>query len=73
MRRLIPMESRCDTYVQMVNGSYQVFDKATGNSVLGPNSISSLWNGFGGACQTGGAGDRWVISQLCPHRWRTDH
>jgi hypothetical protein len=30
-------------FVQMVNEGYQVFDKATGNSVLGPNSISSLW------------------------------
>ena len=27
-------------YVQMVNEGYQVFDKTTGNSVLGPNSIS---------------------------------
>ena len=61
-------------YVQMVNEGFQVFDKATGNSVLGPNSISSLWSGFGGACQNGGAGDpvvlydqladRWVISQF---------
>ena len=61
-------------YVQMVNEGYQVFDKATGNSVLGPNSIVSLWSGFGGACQTGGFGDpvvlydqladRWVISQF---------
>ena len=58
----------------MVNEGYQVFDKATGNSVLGPNSIVSLWSGFGGACQTGGFGDpvvlydqladRWVISQF---------
>ncbi|MEO8440258.1 MAG: hypothetical protein ABI540_08565 [Spartobacteria bacterium] len=61
-------------YVQMVNAGYQVFDKATGDSVLGPSSISSLWSGFGGACETGGAGDpvvlydqladRWVISQF---------
>jgi len=61
-------------YVQMVNEAYQVFDKATGTSVLGPNSIASLWSGFGGACQTGGLGDpvvlydqiaqRWVISQF---------
>jgi hypothetical protein len=61
-------------YVQIVNEGYQVFDKTTGNSVLGPNSISSIWSGFGGACQTGGAGDpvvlydhlanRWVISQF---------
>src|SRR5438876_2428204 len=27
-------------YVQIVNEGFQVFDKATGNSVLGPNSIS---------------------------------
>ena len=61
-------------YVQMVNEAFQVFDKATGGSILGPNSISSLWSGFGGACQTGGAGDpvvlydqladRWIISQF---------
>src|SRR6266481_6343202 len=44
-------------YVQMVNEGYQVFDKATGNSLLGPNSITSLWSGFGGVCQTSGFGD----------------
>ncbi|MEO8952658.1 MAG: choice-of-anchor J domain-containing protein [Chthoniobacterales bacterium] len=61
-------------YVQIVNEGYQVFDKATGSSVLGPNSISSVWSGFGGVCQTGGSGDpvmlydhlanRWLISQF---------
>src|SRR5881396_1612303 len=61
-------------YVQIVNEGYQVFDKATGNSVLGPNSISSVWTGFGGVCETSGSGDpvmlydhladRWVISQF---------
>ena len=61
-------------YVQIVNEGYQVFDKATGNSVLGPNSISSIWTGFGGVCQSGGKGDpvmlydhlanRWLISQF---------
>jgi hypothetical protein len=61
-------------YVQIVNEGYQVFDKATGNSVLGPNSISSIWSGFGGVCQSGGKGDpvmlydhlanRWLISQF---------
>jgi hypothetical protein len=34
-------------YVQIVNEGYQVFDKATGNSVLSPRSISSIWSGFG--------------------------
>src|SRR5882757_2217300 len=61
-------------YVQIVNEAYQVFDKATVNSVLGPNSISSIWSGFGGVCQSGGKGDpvmlydhlanRWLISQF---------
>src|SRR6266571_4714735 len=34
-------------YVQIVNEGYQVFDKATGNSVFGPVSIESIWSGFG--------------------------
>lgn len=60
-------------YVQVVAETYQVFDKATGATLLGPTSIESIWNGFGGACETGGTGDpiilydqladRWVISQ----------
>src|SRR5712692_3288255 len=61
-------------FVQIVNEGYQVFDKATGNTLLGPHSISSVWTGFGGVCETGGHGDpvmlydhladRWVISQF---------
>src|SRR5215831_16343655 len=37
-------------YVQMVNASYQVFNKNTGANLLGPVPISSLWSGFGGVC-----------------------
>lgn len=61
-------------YVQMVNTAYQIFNKTTGASVAGPTQISALWAGFGGFCETGGAGDpivlydklakRWVISQF---------
>jgi hypothetical protein len=60
-------------YVQIVNESYQVFDKFSGASILGPVSIRSVWNGFGGACTSGGGdpimlydklADRWLISQL---------
>jgi hypothetical protein len=70
-------------YVQIVTtrinnmspcGSYEIFDKATGASVLGPNSIESVFGGFGGACQSSGTGigivlydqlaDRWLISQM---------
>lgn len=61
-------------YVQMVNEGYQVFNKATGASVLGPSGITTIWTGFGGNCQNQGDGDpvvlydqfanRWVISQF---------
>ena len=56
-------------YVQMVNEGYQVFAKATGSSVLGPNTIESLWSGFGGACQTGGFGDPVVVFDPIANRW----
>ena len=39
-------------YVQIVNEGYQVFNKTTGASVLGPVSITTIWSGFGGVCQT---------------------
>lgn len=61
-------------YVQIVNEGFQVFNKSTGASVFGPVGISTLWSGFGGVCQSNGAGDpvllydqlanRWVISQF---------
>ncbi|MEP7014718.1 MAG: dockerin type I domain-containing protein [Verrucomicrobiota bacterium] len=69
-------------YVQIVNEGYQVFDKTTGTSVLGPNSISSVWSGFGGTCESNGDGDpvvlydrladRWVISQFAGSGTPTD-
>ena len=61
-------------YVQIVNEGYQVFDKTSGASLLGPSGIATLWSGFGGVCQNNGSGDpvvlydqladRWVISQF---------
>src|SRR5436190_18348419 len=56
-------------YVQIVNTGYQVFDKATGSSVLGPNSIESVWSGFGGLCQTSGFGDPVVVFDKKARRW----
>src|SRR5213080_3603097 len=56
-------------FVQIVNEGYQVFDKATGNSILGPNSIESLWSGFGGACETGGNGDPVILYDHLADRW----
>ncbi len=69
-------------YVQMVNEAYQVFNKTTGASILGPVAITSIWSGFGGVCQTNGNGDpvvlydqlagRWVISQFAGTSVPTD-
>jgi hypothetical protein len=56
-------------YVQIVNEGYQVFDKATGNSVFGPVSIESIWSGFGGVCQTAGQGDPVVLYDQIDNRW----
>src|SRR4029077_2347264 len=68
--------------VQMVNEAYQVFNKTTGASVLGPVGITSIWSGFGGVCQTNGNGDpvvlydqlagRWLISQFAGSSVPTD-
>jgi hypothetical protein len=60
-------------YVQIVNTDLEVFSKS-GSSILGPVPVNTLWNGFGGNCQTHNDGDpvvlydsiadRWVISQF---------
>jgi hypothetical protein len=69
-------------YVQIVSEGYQVFNKTTGASVLGPSGISTIWTGFGGVCETAGHGDpivlydqianRWVISQFAGTSVPTD-
>src|SRR5689334_2365587 len=56
-------------YVQIVNEGYQVFNKTTGASVLGPVSISSIWTGFGGVCENNGAGDPVVLYDHLANRW----
>ena len=69
-------------YVQIVNEGFQVFDKTTGASLLGPSGISTIWGGFGGVCESNGNGDpvvmydqladRWVISQFAGASVPTD-
>ncbi len=56
-------------YVQIVNEGYQVWDKSTGVSVLGPVGISTIWNGFGGVCQSNGEGDPVVLYDQLANRW----
>ena len=56
-------------YVQIVNEGFQVFNKSTGASVFGPVGISTLWSGFGGVCQSNGAGDPVVLYDQIANRW----
>jgi hypothetical protein len=56
-------------YVQIVNEGYQVWNKSTGASVLGPVGISTIWNGFGGVCQSNGEGDPVVLYDQLANRW----
>jgi hypothetical protein len=61
-------------YVQWVNVSFAVFDKASGAKVLGPVAGNTLFAHLGGACATRNDGDpvvqydkaagRWVLSQF---------
>ena len=61
-------EAGTTQYVQMVNSAYQVFDK-TGSSLLGPNSIDSLWTGMSGSCASDGDGDPVVMYDQLANRW----
>jgi hypothetical protein len=58
-------------YVQIVNQGYQVFNKANGASVLGPNDISTIWSGFPGVCSsfTTTDGDPVVLYDHIANRW----
>jgi hypothetical protein len=60
-------------FIQTVNESFAIFSK-TGTVLLGPSNINTLWQGFGGGCETNNDGDpvvqydqmadRWIISQF---------
>ena len=53
----------------MVNEGFQVFNKTTGASVLGPVGIQTVWTGFGGPCETSGSGDPVVLYDQLANRW----
>jgi Secretion system C-terminal sorting domain len=61
-------------YMQMVNVRFQIWDKS-GNSLLGPSSLGTIWAGFPGPWQTSlndgdpvvlydDLADRWVATQF---------
>ena len=55
-------------YVQMVNTSFAIFDKA-GNMQAGPTEISELWAGQGNDCETYEDGDPIVLYDPLADRW----
>ena len=57
-------------YVQWVNESFAVFDKATGALVYGPTLGNTLWTGFaGGHCSQNNDGDPIVQYDKAANRW----
>lgn len=56
-------------YVQWVNTSFAVFDKATGKLLLGPKPGNAIWSGFGGDCETHNDGDPIVQYDKAANRW----
>jgi len=55
-------------YVQWVNLSFQIWDKA-GTSLYGPANGNTIWSGFGGSCQTLNSGDPVVVYDHLADRW----
>lgn len=55
--------------VQWVNSSFAIFDKTTGAKIAGPFAGNTLWNGFGGQCQTRNSGDPVAQWDKIAHRW----
>jgi hypothetical protein len=63
-------------YVQITNVEFAVYDKTSGNILLGPALIDTVWSGFSGDCASGNGGDpeavwdkaaqRWVMTQINP-------
>ncbi|MBZ5521076.1 MAG: DUF11 domain-containing protein [Acidobacteriia bacterium] len=56
-------------YVQWVNVSFAVFDKATTNITLGPLNGNTIWSGFGGSCEANNDGDPIIIYDKLADRW----
>ena len=54
---------------KFVNKGFQVFDKTTSASLLGPSDIATVWTGFGGVCEFNGRGDPVVLYDQLADRW----
>jgi hypothetical protein len=55
-------------YVQMVNLSFAIYDR-NGTRLYGPVGSNTLWQGFGGPCETTNDGDPVVLYDHLSDRW----
>jgi len=56
-------------FVEWVNVTFEVFDKSTGMTVMGPTSGNAFWKGFGGTCETHNDGDIIIQYDKAAGRW----
>src|SRR5260370_27453519 len=56
-------------FVEWVNVTFEVFDKATGATVIGPTPGNAFWKGFGGTCETHNDGDIIIQYDKAAGRW----
>lgn len=55
-------------YIQVVNVSFAIWDK-TGTLLYGPADLNTIFDGFGGACETTNDGDPIVLYDHLADRW----
>lgn len=56
-------------FVEWVNVTFEVFDKTTGTTILGPTPGNAFWKGFGGTCETRNDGDIIIQYDKLADRW----
>src|SRR5216683_1055647 len=56
-------------FVEWVNVTFEVFDKASGAVVMGPTPGNAFWKGFGGTCETHNDGDIIIQYDKAAGRW----
>jgi hypothetical protein len=56
-------------FVQWVNVEYAVYDKTTGQRILGPSNGNTIWSGFGGPCEANNSGEPVVEFDKLAQRW----
>jgi hypothetical protein len=56
-------------FVEWVNVTFEVFDKTTGATMMGPTPGNAFWKGLGGTCETRNDGDIIIQYDKLADRW----